>query len=77
MQENHVQPLGWEDPLEKGLATTPVFLGTEFHEQTIFLAGYNPWGHKESDRTELLTLKKAFSSVQFSLSVVSNSLQPH
>ena len=28
MQETQVQFLGWEDPLEKGMATTPVFLGS-------------------------------------------------
>ena len=27
MQETPVRLLGWEDPLEKGSATTPVFLG--------------------------------------------------
>ena len=26
MQESWVRFLGWEDPLEKGMATTPVFL---------------------------------------------------
>ena len=30
---------------------TPVFLPGEFHGQRS-LAGYNPWGHKESVRTE-------------------------
>ena len=25
MQETRVQPLSWEHPLEKGMATTPVF----------------------------------------------------
>ena len=34
---------------------TPVFLPGEFHGQRS-LAGYSPWGHKESDRTERLTL---------------------
>ena len=29
MQEIQVQSLGWEDPLEKGIATTPVFLPGE------------------------------------------------
>ena len=29
MQETWVQYLGWEDPLEKGMATTPVFLPGE------------------------------------------------
>ena len=32
----------------------PVFLPREFHGQKS-LAGYNPWGHKESDMTERLT----------------------
>ena len=50
MQEMQVQSLGWEDPLEKGMAT-PVFLPGEFHGQRN-LAGYNPWGHKELDTTE-------------------------
>ena len=46
-----VQSLGWEDPLEKGKATvTPVFWPGEF------LGLYSPWGHKESDTTELLSL---------------------
>ena len=34
---------------------TPVFLPGESHGQRS-LAGYRPWGHKESDRTERLTL---------------------
>ena len=31
MQETWVQSLGWEDPLEKGMVPTPVFLPGEFH----------------------------------------------
>ena len=31
MQEIWVQSLGWEDPLEKGTAFTPVFWPGEFH----------------------------------------------
>ena len=34
---------------------TPVFLPGEFHGQRS-LVGYSPWGHKESDRTDRLTL---------------------
>ena len=34
---------------------TPVFLPGEFHGQRS-LTGYSPWGHKESDTTEQLTL---------------------
>ena len=43
--------LGWEDPLEKEMATTPVFLTEKPHGQRS-LAGYSPWGPKESDVTE-------------------------
>ena len=35
--------LGWEDPLEKGMAT--VLLPGEFHGQDS-LAGYCPWCHR-------------------------------
>ena len=49
----------------------PVFLPGESHEQRS-LVGYSPWVHKESDMTEWLILY----SVQFSCSVVSNSLWP-
>ena len=34
---------------------TPVFLPGEFHEQRS-LVGYSPWGHKQLDKTEQLTL---------------------
>ena len=51
-QETRVQSLGWEDPLEKGMATTPVFLPGESHGQTS-LVGNSPWGHRELDMTEL------------------------
>ena len=33
IQKNRVQSLGWEDPLEKIMATHPVFLPGKFHEQ--------------------------------------------
>ena len=46
---------GWEDPLEKEMQPTPVFLPGEFHGQWS-LVGYSPRGHKESDRTEGLLL---------------------
>ena len=55
MQETRVQSLGWEDPLEKGMATHCVFLPGEFHGQRS-LAGYSPWGCRELDMTEWLTL---------------------
>ena len=46
IQETTVQFLGWEDPLEKGRATSPEFWSGEFHGL------YSPWGGKESDVTE-------------------------
>ena len=47
---------------------TPVLLPREFHGQRS-LAGYSPWGHKESDITErlhFLSFLSAFLMVQFS-----------
>ena len=55
VQETQVWSLGWEDPLEKGMVTTLVFLPGEFHEQGS-LAGYRPWGCKKSDMNERLSL---------------------
>ena len=51
MQETQVQSLGWEDPLEEGMATHSVFLPGEFHGQRS-LVGYSPWVCKELDMTE-------------------------
>ena len=54
MLETWVRTLGQENSLGKELLSTPVFLPGEFHGQRS-LAGYSPWGHKESDRTEQVT----------------------
>ena len=51
MWETQVQSLGQEDPLEKDMQLTPVFLSGEFRGQRS-LVGYSPWGHEESDTTE-------------------------
>ena len=51
----NVGDLGWEDPLEKEIATHSSILAWEFHGQRS-LMGYGPWGDKESDTTEQLTL---------------------
>ena len=51
MWETWIPSLGGEDPLEKGMATTLVFLPGKFHGQRS-LVGYSPWGGKESDTTE-------------------------
>ena len=54
MQEIRVQSMTQEDPLEKEMSTTPVFLLGEFHGKRT-LVGYSPWGCKESDMTECTT----------------------
>ena len=46
MPETWVQSLGWEDSLEKGKTT----------HSRIPWTMYSPWGHKESDMTERLSL---------------------
>jgi len=55
MWEKPVQFLGQEDILEKGMATHMSILAWKIHEQRK-LVSYSPWGCKESDSTEQLTL---------------------
>ena len=50
-QETWVQSLGWEDPLEKEMATHSSILAGRFHGQGS-LSGYSPQGGKESDLTK-------------------------
>ena len=50
MQETWVQSLGCKDPLEKGKATHSIFWPGEFHGLD------SPWGSKDSDTTERLSL---------------------
>ena len=54
MQETQVRSLGWEDPLEKRMATPSVFVPGDFHALRS-LAGYSLWGRKGSDMTERLS----------------------
>ena len=50
MWETWVRSLGWEDPLEKGKATHSSILAWKVHGL------YSPWGHKEPNMTERLSL---------------------
>jgi len=53
MLETWVQFLGWEDPLEEGMATySSVLACLENPHVQRSLVGYSPWGCKESDMTE-------------------------
>ena len=40
MSETCIQSLGWEDPLEKGMEPTPVFLPGESHGQRSLVATF-------------------------------------
>ena len=51
MQETWVRSLGWEIPWRRAWQPTPIFLPGESNRQRS-LAGYSPWGHKESDTTK-------------------------
>ena len=51
-----VPSLGQEDPWRRKCQPTPVSLPGKFPTQK-GLVGYRPWGHKESDTTERLTLQ--------------------
>ena len=55
MQEIQVWSLGEEHPQRRDWLPNPVFLPGEFHGQRS-LASYSPWGLKELDMTEWLTL---------------------
>ena len=51
MWETRVRSLGWEDPLEKGVATCSSILAWRI-SWTGSLVGCSPWGCKELDLTE-------------------------
>ena len=55
MQETGVQSLGWEDPLEEGMATHSSILAWRI-PWTEEPSGYSSSGCKESDTTERPTL---------------------
>ena len=75
MWEIWVQSLGQEDPLEKGLATTPVFLPRESHEQRSLEAtdqGVTKSQARLGNRTELISSTTV--RLLFSHALMSNSL---
>ena len=53
MWETWVQSLGWDDSLEKEMATHSSTLAGKLHGQRS-LVGYSPWDHKDLDTTERL-----------------------
>ena len=49
VQETWVRFLGWDDPLEKGMAAHSSILAWRI---PLTEESGSPWGHKESDMTE-------------------------
>ena len=74
VEETRVQSLGWEDPLEKEMATIPVSLPGKSHGQRS-LVGCSPWGRKESGRTEQLTINTWDKTALIHLLSSSNNVQ--
>ena len=60
-QEIQVRSLGWEDPLEEEMATTPVSLPGECHGQRN-LGSYGPSGCEESDMIELTCTTQLYNT---------------
>ena len=54
MRETWVRSLGWEDSLEKEMATHSSTLALKIPWMEELGAGYCPWGRKESGTTERL-----------------------
>ena len=63
MQETWVQSLGWEDPLEKEIATHCNILVWRIPMDRGAWQGYSPWDCKESDTTEQLSTESGASHV--------------
>ena len=83
MVETWVQSLGWEDPLEKGMATDSSILAWRIPmDRGAWWATVHGVGESDTTDTQLNSMGKMkmekyrerWGSVQFSHSVVSNSL---
>ena len=57
--EMQVRSPGWEDPLEEGMATHSSILAWRIRGL------YSPWGHRESDTAEKLTLSLSLSKGKY------------
>ena len=81
MQEMGVQSLSWEDPLEKGTATHSCLENSmDRGAWQATVRGVSRVGHDLVTKRPLILLSlfvSMFNSVQFSRSVVSDSLQLH
>jgi len=73
MWETWVRFLGWEDSLEKEMATTPVFLPGKSHGQRTWRA--TVLGVTQSDMTEQLTPCTTMYYVSLKIFVILGELQ--
>ena len=76
MQETWVQSLGWEDPLEKEMATHSSTLARKI-PWTKEPVNYSPQGRKETGTTERRHFICFICLPKWSPSVVFDSLQTH
>ena len=60
-QETWVQSLGWEDPLEEGMATHSSILTWKIPMDKRSLVGCSRWGRPESDMAERLRQLRPFN----------------
>ena len=58
MWKTWVRSMDWEDPLEEGMATHSSILAWRIPMDSV--AGYSPWGGKESDTTKQLSTHTAY-----------------
>ena len=72
-QETQVQSLGWEDPMEKEMATHSSILAGKFHRQRR-LVGYSQWGRTELNTTEHTCIYIGYKSFIQVLKIFSHSL---
>ena len=68
MWEIHFRSLGWEDPLEKEMATHSRTLAGKSHGWRS-LVGYSTWGCKELDMTERLHFITPFEDLWGSVGI--------
>jgi len=62
IQETWVRSLGLENPWRRERLSTPIFWPGEFHGLCSIL--YSPWGHRELDMTEKLSLSQFYTQVE-------------
>ena len=75
VQETRFDPRAGKIPWRRKWQPIPIFLPGKSHGQRS-LVGYSPWGWKESNTAEWITLHHLRASVQLGRSVMSDSLWP-